>query len=412
MKKFIYALIATVMTCFVSCSKDDDVTQNYSLSVSVSLPEGTAISDISSATITVKNTQTGREFTQEDVASDYEFTVPGGIYDINIVFRSNTGTETYAYNGAKLNVNVFDKVSVEVPLTQGTASGLVFKEVYYSMVKPNGKTPYMQDQFIEIYNNSDEVLYLDNCMIGILEGSQGTQPSVWTDENGDLMKKYAITQYAIAFVGDGKQYPVNPGQSIVIASQAQNHTAITTEMYTPENADAKISPVNLSNANYEICLTEYKPDKAIDNPLVPNMDIFYNYGTQNYFMIPYTGNAIILAKLPKNPYEFAQDQENLMNNPKYPTVGPYLMIPQECVLDGLNIVNNGDKLNQQVIRLRPEVDAGKVYNDAPYCGLSIRRKVTGITENGRVIFQDTNNSTEDFLTNQVPTPGVLPTTVD
>ncbi|MDE6225548.1 MAG: DUF4876 domain-containing protein, partial [Muribaculaceae bacterium] len=71
-----------------------------------------------------------------------------------------------------------------------------------------------------------------------------------------------------------------------------------------------------------------------------------------------------------------------------------------------------DKINQQVIRLRPEVDAGKIYNEASYCGLAIRRKVVEVTSDGRAIMSDTNNSTEDFIPNVVPTPGVIPSIVD
>jgi hypothetical protein len=33
-------------------------------------------------------------------------------------------------------------------------------------------------------------------------------------------------------------------------------------------------------------------------------------------------------------------------------------------------------------------------------------------ENGRVYYKDTNNSAEDFLTDQPQTPGIAPTAVD
>lgn len=411
MKKFIYSLMAAVMTCLVSCSDLGEVSQYYPLNVAINLPGDKKIDEITSGSITVTNTQTGREFKFENIEAAYGFNVPGGIYDIQVQFRSNNGTETSMFNGAKLSQPIFDDTKVAIDLEQGVTSGLVFKEIYYNMVRPNGKTPYMADQFMEVYNNSDEVLYLDNCIIGILEGQQGMLPSVWVDENGELLNKYPMGYYTIAFVGDGKQHPINPGQSVVIASQAQDHTAITEKMYVEGTSGAKISPVNLTNANYEVCLTEYKPNVAIDNPLVPNMDIIDAYLKQNYFMVPYVGNAVILAKLPCDPYEFVADKTNYMAKPGSSSGAPYLMIPQEYVLDGVNIVNNADKENQQVIRLRSEVDAGKVFNEAAYCGLSIRRKVVSI-ENGRAVLSDTNNSTNDFLRNQVPTPGVIPTTVD
>jgi hypothetical protein len=46
-----------------------------------------------------------------------------------------------------------------------------------------------------------------------------------------------------------------------------------------------------------------------------------------------------------------------------------------------------------------------------WSGKSIRRKVTKI-ENGRPYYQDTNNSTNDFLLDQPLKPGVTPTVAD
>ena len=82
------------------------------------------------------------------------------------------------------------------------------------------------------------------------------------------------------------------------------------------------------------------------------------------------------------------------------------------MLDGLNIVNNADRPNQRVVRLRSEVDAGIVFMAKPYGAKSIRRKVESIAPDGRVILKDTNNSTDDFLRDVDPTPGIIPHTVD
>ena len=50
--------------------------------------------------------------------------------------------------------------------------------------------------------------------------------------------------------------------------------------------------------------------------------------------------------------------------------------------------------------------------DAAYSGKSLRRKVSSV-ENGITKFKDTNNSSIDFIVGGgVPTPGIIPTTVD
>lgn len=394
--------------CVTSCSNDDDVTAYYKLTVGINAPEGVTLSDFTSGSVTVTNSQTGREYSSEEIKDLYDFDLAGGTYTVTVSMRANDGSAVKLYSASK-TVSVYENTAVTLDLTESVAGGLVFKEVYYNMVKPNGKMPYMRDQFFEIYNNSDETLYLDNCVIGMLEGSQGMVPTAWM-ENGEIMSEYAMGYYTVAFVSQsGKEYPLAPGKSVVIASQAQNHIAETTAMYDPSVEGAMISPVNLLNADYEVCLTDYKPALAIDNPDVPNLTVIAAQGTQNYFNLPYTGNAIILAKLPVNPVDYGKNESNYKERPDGTMAGTkYLMIPQKYVLDGLNIVNNSDKANMRVVRLRSEVDAGTLFMEKAYGGKSARRKVERVTEDGRVILMDTNNSTNDFLTDQIPTPGVIP----
>ena len=415
MKKLLYAVLSLVAFAgtLVSCSDNDDTTTYYKLSVSLETPEGVSVADFTSASVVVINSQTGREYSDNEIKSDYSFELPGGTYSVTAALRVNDGGSVVSYSASK-SVPVYEDTPVTLELTKSVSGGLIFKEVYYNMVKPNGKMPYMRDQFFEIYNNSDEVLYLDNCILGFLEGSQGKLPTSWM-ENGEILKEYALGYYTVAFVNQtGKDYPLETGKSVVIAGQAQNHIAETEKMYEP-NDGAMMSPVNLFNADYEVFLGDYKPAVSVDNASVPNLTVICAQGTQNYFSLPMTGNAIIFAKLPDgvSPVDYAKNDANFKERPDGSYAGQkYLMIPQEYVLDGLNIVNNADKPDQRVIRLRSEIDAGIVYMEKPYAGKSIRRKVESITEAGRVIFKDTNNSTEDFLRDQTPTPGIIPTVVD
>ncbi len=259
MKKLLYAVLslAAFAGTLVSCSDNDDTTTYYKLSVSLEMPEGVSAADFTSASVVVINSQTGREYSDNEIKSDYSFELPGGTYSVTAALRVNDGGSVVSYSASK-SVPVYEDTPVTLELTKSVSGGLIFKEVYYNMVKPNGKMPYMRDQFFEIYNNSDEVLYLDNCILGFLEGSQGKLPTAW-QENGEIMKEYALGYYTVAFVSQtGKDYPLEPGKSVVIAGQAQNHIAETEKMYEP-NDGAMISPVNLFNADYEVFLGDYKP---------------------------------------------------------------------------------------------------------------------------------------------------------
>lgn len=212
MKRIAYILsIVCIALGFASCSKDD-VAKNYTFTVDVQLPEGVQLTDITSAEITVTNEQTGVQYTSEGVVASYQFTLPGARYNVSASYRDNNdGRSVVSYNGAKNGIDVFSDQTVTVDLAAGVTGSLVIKEIYYGMVKPNGKMPYMRDQFWEIYNNTGETLYLDNCVLGMLEGSQGVLQSPWKDENG-LLKEYAMGYYTVAFTGDGKTYPLEPGK--------------------------------------------------------------------------------------------------------------------------------------------------------------------------------------------------------
>lgn len=108
--------------------------------------------------------------------------------------------------------------------------------------------------------------------------------------------------------------------------------------------------------------------------------------------------------------EYLKDEAHRKPKPGSSVATRFAMVPQEFVLDGINIVSH--VVNDQRKCLRPEVDAGKVGMSAMYAGKSIRRKVESITADGRVVFKDTNNSTEDFLSDLTPTPGIIPDAVD
>lgn len=405
MKKKLLAIIPlAALLVMGACKKDDDDVASYNtLTVTLSYPDGITQADIVAASVTATNVQTGaRTQLAEESAGMFTVKLIGGEYTIS---ASATTSDTKRLN-ARRSISLYKDATLDVELNVALLKeGFVFKEVYYNMVKVNNK-PYMQDQFFEIYNNSDQVQYLDNCILARLQGTQGaTGVTSWvTSENGtEIMDIYALESYVVAFVGNGTEYPVNPRESVLIAATAINHNAET----------GGVSPVDLTNADYEVNISDYKSDT--DNPAVPDMTIVAksSSATATFFGLPYTGNALILAQLPAGTTmdSYINDRSNYRQIP-WQTTNTYefLTVPQEYVIDGINIVNSNE--SKRIVRLRPEVDNGIIFMESDYAGKSIRRKVSEITPDGKVILQDTNDSSEDFLSDQTPTPGILPTTID
>lgn len=404
MKKKLLAIIPlAALLVMGSCKTDDDNVASYNtLTVTLSYPDGITQADITTSSVTATNVQTGaRTQLDEESAGTFTIKLTGGEYMIN----ASAFTDNKIMNASK-QISIYNNMDIEIGLKGAILNdGFVFKEVYYNMVKVNNR-PYTQDQFFEIYNNSDQVQYLDNCILARLQGTQGSvSVTQWvTSENGkEIMDIYALESYVVAFVGNGTEYPVNPRESVLIAATAINHNAET----------RGVSPVDLTNADYEVNISDYKSDT--DNPAVPDMTIVTNSGsaTAAFFGLPYTGNALILAQLPAGMTmdSYINDRSNYRTIP-WQTANTYefLTVPQEYVLDGINIVNSNE--SKRIVRLRPEVDNGIIFMASDYAGKSIRRKVKEITPDGKVVLKDTNNSSEDFLSDQTPTPGILPTTID
>jgi hypothetical protein len=80
------------------------------------------------------------------------------------------------------------------------------------------------------------------------------------------------------------------------------------------------------------------------------------------------------------------------------------MVPWSWIIDGVENARLDD--DGVFKRLKPSIDIGYIQFRGSYEGVSIRRKVKEVI-NGRIVYQDTNNSSEDFLTNLEPNPGVI-----
>ena len=202
----------------------------------------------------------------------------------------------------------------------------------------------------------------------------------------------------MAFPGSGKDYPIQPGQSVVIANDATNH----------QEADPDGIHSDLSKADWEIYL-EYSRMGDTDYE-APNLSpIFYNNAYMRAFALGFFNGAYILAKLPVTPEEYAADSTSYSTTPGTTSATLYMGIASKYVLDAVEAWDRDDA--EHYPYFLPKDDAQAVTAPVGFEGKALRRKVAKI-ENGRVYYKDTNNSAEDFLTDQPQTPGIAPTAVD
>jgi len=251
--------------------------------------------------------------------------------------------------------------STTVYLYPSQLGSIVFSEIYY-----NGAPPpppyYYHDQFTELYNNSDSVMYLDGLIIADVE-------------YGYVDDEYIHAVHAYMFPGSGTDYPLNPGEFVIIAQDAIDHT------------EANANSVDLSDADFEY----YAPNQPdVDNPDVENMImVHHKYGYDFLYSVMNCG--IVLLRV-DDPYAVGYD--NFDN----------ILFPKENVIDGVEYRDNLSEVEYK--RLSSDIDAGLTGGFEAYRGKSIERKI-GYYREGRAILLDNNNSSIDFEVLSRPTPGYI-----
>ena len=401
MKKILtYFLVLTFTFVLVNCK--DDVTPSYNLNLTIEFPDGfTSTSIPDGTTVKAVNTQTGRETSSTlSAAGVATFLLVEGTYDFSTSFEIVDGDDSYVFNGILAGYTLMQESSTGIDLIMANNSGgFIFKEIYFSGSKTPEDKNYYADQFHEILNNSGDTLYADGLCLAVLKPTS-SKPCVWVKEDGSLLDEMATTYHVWRIPGDGTEHPVLPGESIIIAHDGIDHK-------TDENGNPN-SPVNLGDADWESYVEV--SGKDLDAPNVPNMTMMYTSSTTMVdWLHSVFGNAIILFRLP-DWENYVADANNFMPTPGSSSTKEYLMIHKDLVIDAVEIVRFDEEKRNK--RLPAELDAGYTYLEGgTYCSKSIRRKVKMIV-GGRVIYKDTNNSSEDFLHDLDPTPGVNPTSVE
>ena len=400
-----------------SCSSDDDEVVRHDVTVTVTLPEEVTKAQAldGAISVTATNTTTNQESVAQVVNNEATFSLVQGTYN----FTVSGEMDGFHLNGVQTGVDVFKAKSINISLIASVGSSLVFKEVYFCGV-PDW---YFGDAFYEIYNNSDEVQYLDGIILGVVDW--GLPPSVWSKENPSVWMvdgKYPDGYYPLAshvqyFPGNGTDHPVQPRTSVIVAANPLNHSA--RELGETD----KPSPVDLTIADWQL----YKPNSNSDQLIgtkeigkeIPAMTFLWASNPYIREMMPsIEGQPLILARLKNNlsPEDWASNPQSVHAIPG--GTNQCFMIPTDCIIDAIEILPADPACRDK--RIEAKDDAGITWvtgadgtSNCDYSGKSLRRKVAGFTIDGKAILKDTNNSSNDFVTGgSTPTPGIIPTVVD
>ncbi|MFT4092480.1 MAG: DUF4876 domain-containing protein [Niabella sp.] len=433
MKKQVLLIATILIVLTFGCRKSDvDTVQPVALSVQVSYSAADSALGLSKSgvTVTITNLTSGQvntANTDETGIATFASITPGN-YSIAAA-KNYTAEEFYAETAVTVTSNVAYNATesqtfntntmLSLTLVSGKIGDLVFKQIYYAGSNTSTGASF-RDVFVEIYNNSNETIYLDSLYIGntLSENSKVSAGAVsfdWTQSvgisnpnGGDLNDDYLYFRYLFMIPGSGKDHPLEPGKSIIIAQTALNHTASYTDnngtVVSVTNPDLT---VDLSAADFEAYLVEYKQAASayrydVNNPQVENLDVIYvNSGSDWVFDATGREDFVMFKS------SAASSSWTTYPDPSVATVTSStsygLQVPSEGVIDAVEIITPLET-NRIPKRLPVKFDAAGTYvTGGQYSSQSLIRK-TVKTVDGRIILQDTNNSSNDFLTKSKADP--------
>lgn len=431
MKKQLLLLSAFLVLFIVSCKKDvleeaQPVSQSFQLSFA------TESADLglpfANTELTLTNKANGLILKAKADAKglvNFSSVTPGN-YSI-VASLLVTAAEYSQISGAYTAEDVSFNASLEANIVSGTAvlpltlksgrlGNWVIKQIYYGGSSTT-QAALFRDQFVELFNNSNEVLYADGLCISQVHGKNTRTSSVditkpyylpngqfnWlkaigmtgTTANTDYV--YGVTLFKIP--GSGTQYPVQPGSSIIIAQNAQNHKSayVGADGAAISVRDPSLT-IDLSKADFEVYygnIAGVNPlSSDVDNPTIPNVNVLLTGYIRDMILNNNGYEALVIYKPATDPLAWPKfpdpEEVTLTSASKL-----YLQIPTSAIIDGVDLMHTVAS-SRAAKRLPDAIDAGFTFTAAgAYSSQSVIRK-TSKTLAGRKVLKDTNNSTQDF----------------
>ncbi|MFZ4929928.1 DUF4876 domain-containing protein [Chryseobacterium sp. Mn2064] len=439
MKRLIILLILPVLV-LLGCNRDDDFGGNneikpvpFTVNIKYDASKYPAVADkgVANVTITLVNAATNDKIigkTNADGDLVLSAVLPG-TYSIQAELQlkkneyeqqlgEDTSYEIVHFGGFQEKVTVNANISSTlVRISSGNLGDLVIKQYYYAGSDTKLGANF-RDQFIEIHNNSDQTIYADGLYLVFLEGNVNNNVTNYTQPNGQYdwsqtagggaaaNTDYVYANILIKVPGNGSQYPILPGKSIIVAQTAINHKVPFTDTNgTGVAIQDPSKTVDLSHADFETYMGDYNINNGkkpfmwdIQNIMVPDMLINY-WSIVSNDLILNVNSMLGVGILRATDAEIATWKK--VAAPKAPTGTLFLQVPKKFIIDGVDITDKEQKVPKD---FPSDIDASRTFivnevglGQNMFTGLSVIRKTKEII-NGRVVLQDTNNSANDFVT--------------
>lgn len=431
MKQYLHYLLALILIgTFYSCDDDEKTVTLKTITVQLIYPDDAVFTASSGVTVTA--TSSTSEFTEEtDESGKVTFSIPIGIYEISATDDGHSdGGKSYFYNGLKSNVTVTSDTDeseiIEIELTESSGSQIVIKEVFVGGTPTDdGSGVFYYDRYIILYNNSDESAALGNlCLATIAPYNAQASNAYYNDAGALSYESEGWIPAAQAIWYFQEDVTIEPYAQIVIATANAVDNTVT---YSHS--------INFDNAEYYCTydIEKFSHTSTYVSPAASIPTSHYlkaeTYGAGTAWSLSSSSPGLFIFDTgDTSPSAFAADA-SLTD-----VVGAYTsqMVSTDWVVDGVEgyLLNNANNKK----RFTASIDAGYVYHLNSQ-GYSIYRNVdqkatealeenagklvynyslgtedidegstdssgidaeASIANGAHIVYQDTNNSSNDF----------------
>ena len=396
-RKVINLLALAMVLTVTACNDSEDVSRTTA-GITINFPEGISAGAVSHDTLTFVNVATGESV---KIPASQTPVLPQGLYNCfykaDVTYQENGDQIEGRLRGASESVKL---IGSETSFTMNThllidENDFIIEEIFFTGPLRASNKQYYGDDYVKIYNNTDRILYADGLALVESKFISTEKYDYTPDIREDTMTVHAI--YVVP--GSGKEHPVLPGQSMILCDTGIDH-----RVANPNSFD-------LSAADFEWYDVSTEPNNMdIDSKTVPNLDKWYCY-TLSFWVLHNRGfRSYALARINTSKEDYLKKYfyryNYIMQLPQgnYPMTQKAYKLPNDWIVDGVNCSVGTERVWNV---LPPTVDAGwthcgKMDKDPTRYFKSVRRKMLYLDDKGNRVLQDTNNSTDDFNTECVP----------
>ncbi|MDR2042502.1 MAG: DUF4876 domain-containing protein [Tannerella sp.] len=390
-------LLAALALLLFSCADETSVIPHSNAGITINIPE--SVTEVTGDTLTFLNLSTLA--VSRFPARGEAIRLPNGFYDCSytaeVTYRKGLYLSKTLLQGLKESIPVTGDADLTFTLNTSIVESkedFIIEEIFFTGTLRATGTQYYGDSFVKLYNNTDRVLYADG--IALLESKF---LSVSTYDYTPDIREDTFTVHAVYVVpGNGLEHPVQPGESFLICDNGMDHR------------QANPNSFDLSHADFEWYDKSNSPSTMDIDSKTPNLDKYYCYTATIWVLHNRGFRSYAIARMEADSATFLKDYfytyKYVMHLPQgdFPMSQSAYKIPNSWIVDGVNCSVEPERVWNV---LPPSIDAGWTH-----CGLmdsdktryfkSVRRKMLYLREDGRRLLKDTNNSSEDFNTECIP----------